>query len=173
MALILGIDPGSQITGFGVVDAEGRQARYVDSGCIRTEGDDLAERLRQIYEGISLVIARHGPEEIAVEQVFVHRNVDSALKLGQARGAAICATFGAQVTLAEYAARQVKQAIVGTGAASKEQVQHMVISILKLEGEVQADAADALAVALCHAHHRTAPVPPRASGRSTRRRWRG
>jgi crossover junction endodeoxyribonuclease RuvC len=151
---IIGIDPGSQITGYGIIDVQGAQTLYVSSGCIRTEGGDLPQRLRVIFEGVRAVMADHSPAEMAVEQVFMHRNPDSALKLGQARGAAICAGVLSELPVAEYTARQVKLAIVGTGAAAKEQIQHMVRVLLGLSGTPQVDAADALAVALCHAHMR-------------------
>src|SRR5690606_5829514 len=127
---ILGIDPGSRITGWGVVDSDGRQSAWVDSGSIRTSGTELAPRLRQIYESVYELVLRYRPRAVAVERVFVHRNADSALKLGQARSAAICATFGAEVELFEYAARAVKLAVVGNGGADKAQVSHMVAVLL-------------------------------------------
>lgn len=160
---ILGIDPGSRVTGYGVITAGGSRLSYVTSGCIRTGGSDLAGRLEEIYRGVSELVAGQRPEEVAVERVFVHRNADSALKLGHARAAAICGTFGDGVRLFEYAAREVKQAVTGTGGAAKEQVQMMVRHLLALEGAVQADAADALAVAICHAHMRTLRNMTRAS----------
>jgi crossover junction endodeoxyribonuclease RuvC len=153
MTCILGIDPGSQITGYGVIYMIGNRSRYVDSGCIRTfSGQPLPERLKIIFESVSRIIMLHGPDEMAVEQVFMHRNPDSALKLGQARGAAICAGVMADLAVSEYAPRAIKQAVVGSGAAAKEQVQHMVRALLELAFPLQADAADALAVALCHGH---------------------
>ena len=121
---------------------------------IRTEGESLPERLKEIFEGIRAVVEAHRPDEVAVERVFVNRNVDSALKLGQARGAAICAATLTDLPLSEYTPTEVKQAIVGTGRAAKTQVQHMVRALLKLPGTPQADAADALAIALCHHHIR-------------------
>jgi crossover junction endodeoxyribonuclease RuvC len=151
---ILGIDPGSRVTGFGVVDADGPVTRYVASGCIRTGGEDLAARLREIFAGVTDIVARYAPSELAIERVFVHRNADSALKLGQARSAAICATFTGSLAVHEYAARAVKLAVVGQGGAEKAQVQHMVRAILQLPAPLAADEADALAVALCHAHTR-------------------
>ena len=151
---ILGIDPGSRITGFGIVDCDGAKTRYVASGCIRVGDGEFMGRLEAIFDGIRAVVAEHGPAEIAVERVFVNRNADSALKLGQARAAAICATFGAEVSLHEYAARAVKQAIVGRGGADKSQVAHMVRALLGVRDALAADEADALAVALCHAHSR-------------------
>ncbi|MCG8317421.1 MAG: crossover junction endodeoxyribonuclease RuvC [Pseudomonadales bacterium] len=153
MAVILGIDPGSRVTGFGVIHSQGSQLQYIDSGCIRTEGAaDLPERLTLIYQGIEEVVRLHCPTVAGVEQVFMARNADSALKLGQARGAAIVACTNLQIPVNEYSARQVKQAVVGTGAAQKAQMQAMICHILKLEKTPQQDAADALGVAVCHAH---------------------
>lgn len=151
---ILGIDPGSRVTGYGLVDSDGASTRYVASGCIRTQGEALPPRLKAIFEGVAALVAQYRPGEIAIEKVFVHRNADSALKLGQARSAAICATFADSVTVHEYAARAVKQAVVGQGGADKDQVQHMVRALLKLPAALAPDEADALAVALCHAHSR-------------------
>jgi crossover junction endodeoxyribonuclease RuvC len=150
---ILGIDPGSQITGFGVVEVDGHRTTAIEWGSIRTEGDHAA-RLREIFVAIGRVVRELEPHEIAIERVFLHRNADSALKLGQARAAAICATFGADVPIYEYSARQVKQSVVGNGGADKEQVQHMVQLILGMQERVAPDAADALAAAICHAHQR-------------------
>ncbi|MCG8672718.1 MAG: crossover junction endodeoxyribonuclease RuvC [Pseudomonadales bacterium] len=153
MSVILGIDPGSRITGYGVIYSHGNQLEYVDSGCIKTEAaDNLSERLNIIYQGIEEVIRLHCPNVAGVEQVFMARNADSALKLGQARGAAIVACTNQQVPVNEYSARQVKQAVVGTGAAQKSQMQAMICHLLKLSKTPQQDAADALGVAVCHAH---------------------
>lgn len=151
---ILGIDPGSRVTGYGIIDSDGTRLRYVASGCIRTEATELAPRLKVIYGTVRALVEEHRPDEVAVERVFVHRNADSALKLGQARSAAICATFVDGVEVHEYAARAVKQAVVGQGGAEKVQVQHMVRALLKVDAALAADEADALAVALCHAHSR-------------------
>ncbi len=148
---VLGIDPGSQCTGFGVVDATGPRLAYVASGVIRTPQGEFSARLCEIFRCVRTVVAQYRPQEIAIERVFVNRNPDSALKLGQARGAAICGTVGANAEIFEYATRQIKQAVVGTGSAEKGQVQLMMRSILKLDGPVAADAADALAAAVCHA----------------------
>jgi crossover junction endodeoxyribonuclease RuvC len=148
---VLGIDPGSQCTGFGVVDVVGARLTYVASGVIRTGQGEFAARLCEIFRCVKTVVEQYQPQEVAIERVFVNRNPDSALKLGQARGAAICATADANVTLFEYATRQIKQAVVGTGSAEKSQVQLMMKSILKLDGALAADAADALAAAVCHA----------------------
>ena len=158
MSLILGIDPGSRITGYGLINVVGSRQEYVASGCIRIKGDELPERLQQVYAGVTEIIEHYCPQEMAIEQVFMARNADSALKLGQARGVAIVAGVNQGLPVAEYAARKVKQAVVGKGSADKSQVQHMVTSILKLPGLPQEDAADALAIALCHAHTRSSLI---------------
>jgi crossover junction endodeoxyribonuclease RuvC len=150
MTRILGIDPGSRITGYGIIDVDRNHNRHVASGHLRIEGASLAHRLQNIFQGISEIIDQHRPDEMAIERVFMHRNAESALKLGQARGAAICAAGTLQV--AEYSAREIKLAVVGKGAGSKEQVQHMVKVLLNLDAKPQADEADALGVALCHGH---------------------
>ena len=148
---MLGIDPGSQRTGFGVLDATGSRLRYVASGVIRTSQADFAGRLCEIFRCVQTIVAQYQPQQIAIEKVFVNRNPDSALKLGQARGAAICGTADAQAEVFEYATRQIKQAVVGSGNADKAQVQLMMRTLLKLDGPVAVDAADALATAVCHA----------------------
>ena len=150
---ILGIDPGSRVTGYGFIDVCGGKTVLIDWGTIQTTGDH-SSRLRQIFTEIVALVDRHQPAEIAVERVFVHRNADSALKLGQARAAALCATFEAELPIFEYAARHIKKAVVGSGGADKSQVQHMVKMLLAMDDDPQADAADALAVALCHSHER-------------------
>jgi len=154
MAIILGIDPGSRFTGYGVIKQQGRSFTYLGSGCIKalSQGEDLGSRLQTIFAGVSEIILQFKPDMFAIEQVFMAKNPDSALKLGQARGAAIVAATNSDLVIAEYSARQIKQAVVGTGGADKSQVQHMVKTILKLPGTPQADAADALAVAICHAN---------------------
>lgn len=153
MAVVLGIDPGSRITGYGIICTEGGKLVYIDSGCIRTEkARDLSEKLDMICRGIHQIIKLHAPTEVGIEQVFMARNADSALKLGQARGAAIVACTLNDLPVHEYSARQVKQAVVGTGAADKTQVQHMIRHLLNLPQSPQADAADALGVAVCHTH---------------------
>lgn len=141
-----------RVTGFGVIDKFGQQLVYVASGCIRTPAAELPQRLKSIIDGLGEVIAAYSPEQVAVEKVFVNVNPQSTLLLGQARGAAICAAVLKDLPVAEYTALQVKQAVVGNGHAAKEQVQDMVRRLLKLEGDPQADAADALACAICHAH---------------------
>ena len=148
---VLGIDPGSQRTGFGVLDAAGSRLTYVASGVIRTSQVDFAARLCEIFRCMQTIVAQYQPHEIAIEKVFVRRNPDSALKLGQARGAGICGRADAKVEVFEYATRQIKQAVVGTGNAEKAQVQLMMRNLLKLDGPVPSDAADALAAAVCHA----------------------
>jgi crossover junction endodeoxyribonuclease RuvC len=140
------------VTGFGVIEKTGQQLVYVASGCIRTPAGELPQRLKSILDGLGEVIAAYSPEQAAVEKVFVNVNPQSTLLLGQARGAAICAAILKDLPVAEYTALQVKQAVVGNGKAAKEQVQDMVRRLLKLEGDPQADAADALACAICHAH---------------------
>jgi crossover junction endodeoxyribonuclease RuvC len=151
---VLGLDPGSRHTGFGIVDCSGPQAEYVASGAISTNGEDFPARLQQIFEHVRQLIDQYAPAEIAIERVFVHRNADSALKLGQARGAALCGAFAGAVQVFEYSPREIKLAVAGSGSADKIQVQHMVKALLSLRARVNADAADALAVALCHAHGR-------------------
>lgn len=150
MTRVIGIDPGSRLTGYGVVDVRGSDIRYLASGCIRTTAGPFPERLAEIYQGVSDLIGQHQPEVFAIEEVFLARNPDSALKLGQARGVAIAAGVAHGLPIHEYAARKVKQGLVGSGRATKQQVQHMVRVILSLAGEPQADAADALAIAICH-----------------------
>ena len=152
MAIIIGIDPGSRITGFGLINSDGSKHKYITSGCIRVSNKEFPERLQKIFADLSEVIQQHKPQHAAIEQVFMHVNPNSALKLGQARGAAITALVNNNLPVAEYSARQIKQGVVGFGAASKTQVQHMVKLILNLDGDIQEDAADALAAALCHAH---------------------
>lgn len=152
MTLILGVDPGSRKTGFGVINALGARCDYVTSGVIRVPDTALPERLKVIFDAITQVIEEYCPQEMAIEQVFMAKSAGSALKLGQARGAAIVAGASQELPVAEYEARKVKQSVVGSGAADKVQVQHMVKVLLKLPGTPQEDAADALAVALCHAN---------------------
>ena len=152
MRRIIGIDPGSRYTGYGIIDCDGRGSRHVVSGRIRTGSEEFCQRLGTIYHGIEEILAEYRPLEAAVEQVFLARNPNSALKLGQARGAAICALVVAGMQVAEYTPRLVKQAVVGTGTAHKEQVGHMVRVMLGINQPLSADQGDALAVALCHAH---------------------
>ncbi|MBB6092226.1 crossover junction endodeoxyribonuclease RuvC [Povalibacter uvarum] len=151
---ILGLDPGSLRTGYAVVETNAGRISYLVSGTIKTEGSSLAQRLQEIFLAVERLTQDFRPDEVAIEGVFMHRNADSALKLGQARGAALSATFAARPRVYEYAPRAVKLAVVGTGSAQKEQVQLMVKKLLNISGPLGADAADALAIALCHAHSR-------------------
>ena len=151
---ILGLDPGSQRTGYAIVETQAGRIAYIVSGAIRTRGESLTERLQEIFVGVESLTSEFRPDEVAIERVFMHRNADSALKLGQARGAALSATFAARPRVFEYAPREVKLAVVGTGGAQKEQVQVMVKRLLNIAGPLAEDAADALAIALCHAHSR-------------------
>jgi crossover junction endodeoxyribonuclease RuvC len=156
-ARILGLDPGSLRTGFGVIDCAGGTLTIVAQGCIATAGGPLADRLRIIYARVAELIELHNPQEIAVERVFLSKNADSALKLGQARGAAIAAV-PASLGVHEYAPRAIKLAVVGAGGAEKTQVAHMVKQLLRVNLKLGADAADALAIAICHAHSRRLPA---------------
>ena len=149
--IILGIDPGSRSTGFGIIDNQADRIAYIASGNIRVSGENLPQKLGHIFAAVDAVIQEHHPLQMSIENVFMSRNADSALKLGQARGAAICAAHQAGLEIAEYAPREIKQALVGNGAASKDQVQHMVKRLLGLQQELQADEADGLAIAICHA----------------------
>lgn len=155
---ILGLDPGSQTTGYGIVDTAPRGAVYVASGTIRTGSRDFAGRLHEIFGTVREIVDEYGPQEVAVERVFMHRNPDSAIKLGQARGAALCGLAGSAATVFEYTPRAVKLALVGTGDAEKGQVQHMVKALLGIQGRLALDASDALAIALCHVSHRSMRV---------------
>ncbi len=159
MTLILGIDPGSRITGYGVVRDHGQGCEYIASGCIRTGSGELSQRLDAVYSGLDEIIRSYHPDLMSIEQVFMARNADSALKLGQARGAAIVAATQNGLQVSEYSATQIKSAVVGSGRAAKEQVQMMVMHLLQLSTKPQIDASDALAVALCHAHHRQTLIP--------------
>ena len=154
MIRVLGVDPGSRLTGYGVVDVDGDTLRYVASGCIKAVEGPFTGRLADIYRGVEEVIGVHAPDEFVVEEVFFARNPQSALKLGQARGVAIAAAVRAGLPVSEYAARAVKQAVVGTGNATKAQVQYMVRALLSLSADPSSDAADALAVAICHVNTR-------------------
>ena len=153
-ARILGLDPGSLMTGYAVIECRGADCSYVTSGVIKTKGASLPLRLQEIFTNVARLMNEYRPDEVAIERIFVHRNADSALKLGQARGAALCATFDSGSHVYEYAPREVKLAVVGAGSAQKEQVQLMVKQLLRLTQALGADAVDALAIALCHAHSR-------------------
>jgi len=150
---ILGLDPGSRRTGFGLIECRGSELLALTHGCLNVAAAAPVARLRLIFEGLRALLHEHAPVEVAVERVFVSRNADSALKLGQARGAALCA-IPEDVPVFEYAPRAIKLAVVGSGAAEKFQVMHMVRTLLTLRDRPSADAADALAVAVCHAHAR-------------------
>ena len=151
---ILGIDPGSRATGFGLIDLIGSQVKYISSGVIKSTKGDFTERLKVIHKSVYKLIKEYNPDIMVIESVFVHKNPSSALKLGHARAAALCATFDFDVSVFEYSPREIKKAVVGTGAASKEQVQHMVVSLLNLDGTPAEDAADAIAAALCYSNRR-------------------
>ena len=162
---ILGIDPGSRRTGYGIIDFEAHRLTHVASGCIAARGDHLAQRLRHIFDTLSEVVAGYRPDEMAAESLFMHRNADSALKLGHARGAALLAGLTRDIPVFEYSPSQVKQAVTGRGHAEKEQVQHMVKVLLSVTRTPPRDAADALAVAICHGHVReTSARLDRAAG---------
>lgn len=174
---VLGIDPGSVITGYGVVDTDGVRDFHVAHGIVRVVGESLPDKLGYILAEVGAIIEQWQPSEVGIEQVFVSNNPMSALKLGQARGAAICAAVQRGLPVAEYSPRTIKQAAVGYGAAGKEQMQEMVRVLLSLDSLPTADAADGLAVALCHAHSMNAMVSSsalsfrRGSGRRRSKRW--
>lgn len=172
MAVILGIDPGSQKTGFGIIECVHGRCTYVTSGVIRLPPGGLPERLRVIAESVTQLVEDFCPSELAIEQVFMAKSAGSALKLGQARGAAIVPCVLSGMVVGEYSARQIKQSVVGTGAADKLQVQHMVRTLLRLPAAPQEDAADALAAALCHAHTRAGLVSLAGATAVRRRRLR-
>lgn len=178
MRRILGIDPGSRVTGFGILEIRHptEPPLCLLGGCIRLTDDNLSTRLGALFSEIQGIMLEYRPSECAIEQVFVHKNALSALKLGQARGVAIAAMMTARIPMYEYAPRQIKQAIVGTGSATKEQIQHMIQILLKLPEKPQADAGDALAIALCHLNthdinnlHQTKPSHRRRQ--SQRKQW--
>jgi crossover junction endodeoxyribonuclease RuvC len=159
---ILGVDPGSRRTGFGVIECRGADYVHVAHGCLNVGTAEMAQRLRLIFDGLQGLFAEHEPAEVAVERVFVNRNAESALKLGQARGAALCAVPKG-IPVFEYAPRAVKMALVGSGAAEKSQVAHMITTLLRLPARIGPDAADALAIAVCHAHSRHLHLLTRAA----------
>lgn len=171
---ILGVDPGSRITGYGVIDVVSGKPRYVASGCIRTGDGELEQRLARIYAGLADIAGEYRPDRAAIERVFLAKNPDSALKLGQARGAALVSLANQGLSVAEYAARQVKQAVTGQGSADKARIQQMVAVLLHLSATPQEDAADALGIALTHAYAQSGLLPG-TGGRRGRRsggRWR-
>lgn len=171
---VLGIDPGSVITGYGLIETDGARSFHLTHGHIRVKGSDFAQKLGHIHAALGEVIAQWQPQEVAVEQVFLSNNPMSALKLGQARGAAITAAVSRQLSVSEYAPRLIKKVVTGSGSADKQQVQTMVRAMLAIEPALQADAADGLAIAICHAHSRTRngvsapPTRKRARGRGLR-----
>jgi crossover junction endodeoxyribonuclease RuvC len=171
MTIILGIDPGSRITGYGIIEASENALRYIDSGCIRTSGEALSERLLQIFNGLCDLLDQYQPNEVAIEQVFMHENPNSALKLGHARGVAMVACASHRLPVSEYAARSVKQSVVGYGGAQKVQVKQMVVLLLNLNRAPQTDAADALAIAICHSHTRHTPLTPKRTHRRLNDDW--
>ena len=152
MPIILGIDPGSRITGYGIVDSQSQRISYIDSGCIKTRADNMPQRLVDIYQAIEKITATYQPQHLAIEEVFLAHNPQSALKLGQARGAVIVACARQNIIVHEYAARKVKQAVAGYGNADKNQIQYMVSHLLGLNKQPAKDAADALAIAICHCY---------------------
>ncbi len=154
MTIILGIDPGSRVTGYGIIREHDQRLSYLDSGCIRTTNASFSERLLQIFNGICILMEQYNPSEMAIEQLFTYKNANTALKLGHARGVAMVACASHGIPISEYAPRMIKQSLVGYGAAEKDQVKQMVMQLLSLSREPQSDAADALAIAICHSHQR-------------------
>ena len=172
---ILGIDPGSVVTGWGVVEVTGNHLAHIAHGAIAIAAvPSQAERLCQIFEGIQEVFRRYSPTVVSLEKIFFARNVQSALKLGQARGVALLAAAEHKIAVNEYAATEIKVAAVGYGHATKQQVQKMVLALLCLRGPIRADAADALAAAVCHAHRRSFDNRLARAGRGRAKilRWR-
>ncbi len=155
MRIILGIDPGSRTTGYGIIEVNNQKMTYLDSGCVKTPDGALGLRLLEIFNGVCQLMETYQPSEVAIEKIFMHENASSALKLGHARGVAMVACASHRVSIHEYTPRQVKQSVVGYGAAQKEQVKHMVMRLLLLSKPPQTDAADALAIAICHQHMHT------------------
>lgn len=152
MEIILGVDPGSRATGYAIIQKTQSQLRPLNFGTIKTQGDCFSERLFQIFSQLEAVIHQYQPQNCAIESVFMHKNAQSALKLGQARGAALTAFAKNGLNTHEYSPREVKLAVAGYGGANKEQIQQMVRMLLKIKQPLQADAADALAIAICHCH---------------------
>lgn len=167
---ILGIDPGSRTTGFGVIDTDGQRSLCIVSGCIRVGREPWPARLGTLYDRVASLVAEHRPHEMAVEQLIFARDPSAALKIGQARGAVLCAVLKGGVGVHEYSPKSVKLAVVGTGGADKVQVQHMVRVLLTLREEPAEDEADALAIALCHAH--SLGIPARKRAAASWRDWR-
>ena len=172
MPLILGIDPGSIKTGFGIIEHQGNRSTYVTSGIIRLPKASLPERLKVIYDSVTEIVDEYRPDELSIEEVFMARDAKAAIKLGQARGAAIVACVNQSIPVYEYSAKSIKKAVLGNGNAKKEQVQHMVKSLLKLAAAPREDAADALAAALCHAHTQQSMIKLGGATKSKRGRAR-
>jgi len=173
--IVLGIDPGSIVTGWGLIEIEGNRLCHVAHGTIGVSAAlGQAARLRQIYRGIQDIVQQYQPAAVSLEKVFFSRNVQSALKLGQARGMALLAAAQNHIDVSEYSAAEIKVAVVGYGRATKEQVQRMVTALLCLRGAMRADAADALAAAICHVHRATfqTRVPQPVNGRVKKTSWR-
>jgi len=174
--IVLGIDPGSLVTGWGLLEVESHELHHQSHGIIATSAAlGLSERLSQIYRGLHEIIERYHPTVVSIEKVFFARNVQSALKLGQARGVALLAAAEHQISVTEYSAAEIKVAVVGYGRATKEQVQKMVGALLCVRGSMRADAADALAAAICHVHRRAAQpqlVSSSRNGRENKTSWR-
>ncbi len=164
----MGIDPGSVVTGYGVIETDGIRSFHLANGHLRLAGGSFVERLGDVHRRLAALLDEWQPAEVAVEEVFISNNAMSALKLGQARGAVITAVVARDIPVSEYAARQVKQVVTGTGGAAKSQVQRMICSHLAIAEPLQSDAADGLAVALCHAHSRTANRLAAAAGSGAR-----
>jgi crossover junction endodeoxyribonuclease RuvC len=173
--IILGIDPGSLVTGWGLIELDGQRLRHQCHGVIgAAAAAGLSDRLSQIYRGLHEIIEQYHPTTVSLEKVFFSRNVQSALKLGQARGVALLAAAEHRLGVAEYSAAEIKLAVVGYGRATKDQVQKMVGALLAVRGAIRADAADALAAAICHSHRRTFPssVIEPLNGHLKKTRWR-
>ena len=172
MSIILGIDPGSRVTGYGLINSVGNKLHYVHCGCVKTNSTSQPERLKTIFTEICQVIEEFAPQQAAVEEVFMGKNPSSALKLGQARGSAMVACLSHDLPVAEYSARKVKQAVVGSGGADKLQVQHMVKALLAISDNIAEDAADALAVAICHANTEASLIRMAGAKSFSRKRFR-
>jgi crossover junction endodeoxyribonuclease RuvC len=170
MAVILGIDPGSRVCGYGIINVTGNKLEYISSGCIKVADLPFTERLQTIFEGVTEIIERFQPDEVALEEIFVGKSAVSALKLGQARGAVIVACTNLKMPVHEYPPNQIKKALVGKGRADKIQMQHMVTSILNLSAAPQKDASDALCVAVCHVHTQSSLIKISGVEGSRRRR---
>jgi len=172
MAIFLGIDPGSRVTGYGLINAVGQRLEFVGCGRIKTASDSQSERLKTIFDGIGSVIEEFSPQHAAIEEVFMGKNAASALKLGQARGSAMVACLHHELAVEEFSARAVKLAVVGSGAANKDQVQHMVKALLRIDDTLAEDAADGLAIAICHANTQASLIKLAGAKRFSRKRLR-